>query len=143
MAGYQHDAIGLLRIGSAQHRINIGDFRWFRDALAGLLGETVGLHLQAVAAVFGIAFKLGLDPLPRRSDSLARFDRFLVLRGDRRPVLKADQLFNCLPDRVRGNLPDRLGDARIGAPGSAACFSAFSLRTVARSRSPSALRLSR
>jgi len=35
MAGYEHDAIRLFRVGPSQHRINIGDFNWFRNAVAG------------------------------------------------------------------------------------------------------------
>ena len=101
MAGHQHDAIRLLRVGSAQHRINIGDFRRFWDTLARLLGESVSFHLQTATAVFRIALKLRFDPLPRRADSLARFDGFLVLRGNRGPVLEADQLLDRLPDVVR------------------------------------------
>src|SRR6202795_4833866 len=114
MAGYQHDAFRLLRVGAPQHRINIGDFGRLWNAFAGLLGERVCFYFQAAAAFFGVALKLRLDPLPRRSDSLARFDGCLVLRGNRGPVLEADQLLDRLPDAVSRNLPDRLGDMRVG-----------------------------
>jgi len=113
VAGYEYDALRLLGVTSAEHRIYIGDFGRLRDAIGGLLGETVGFHLQAAAAFFGVALKLRLDPLPRRSDSLARFDGCLVLRGNRGPVLEADQLLDRLPNAVRRNLPDRLGDVRV------------------------------
>ena len=114
MSGHQHDAIRLLRVGSAQDRINIGDFGRFRDAVAGLLGESVSFHLQAAAAVLGVALKLRLDPLSRRANSLARFDGFVVLCGNRRAVVEADQLLDRLPDAVRRDLPDRFGDVRVG-----------------------------
>ena len=57
VAGYEHDAICLFRIGAPQHRINIGDFRRFRNAFGGLLGEGVSLYLEAAAAFFGVALK--------------------------------------------------------------------------------------
>ena len=46
--------------------------------------------------------------------------------------------------RQRARTVRHSGDLIVSfAPGSAACFSAFSFSTVARSRSPSALRFSR
>src|SRR6266852_2794004 len=90
-----------LAIGAAQHRINIGDFGRFRDTFGGLLGESVSFHLQAAAAFFGVAPNLRFDPLSRGSDSLARFEGCLVLRGNRGPVMEADQRLDRLPNTVR------------------------------------------
>src|SRR6185312_2881252 len=59
-----------------------------------LLQEAIGLHFQTPAAIARIAFKLALDPFPRRSNAMPRRDRSRVLRRKRKPRLKAHQFFN-------------------------------------------------
>ena len=63
MSAHHVDAAGIRGIGAAQHRINIGDLGGLRNSRRGLLNELVGLDLQAVAALVGVAFELALDPL--------------------------------------------------------------------------------
>ena len=114
MAGYQDDVIGLRGVRSAQHGVDIGDFGWFRDAIGRLFGEGVGFDLQTSTAFFGVALEFGFDPFAGGSDSLACFDGFLVLRGDCGAVVKANQLFDRLPDVVRGGFFDSLRNVGIG-----------------------------
>ncbi len=101
VAGDEHDATGLRGVRATQNRINIGDFGGILDAFAGLLGEGVGLDLQAAAAIFGIALELGLDPLAGRANALACFDGFFVLRGKGGSIAETYQLIDGLLYAVR------------------------------------------
>ena len=74
VAGDQHDALRTFRIGALQYRINIGDYGRFRNPVGGILGEGVGLDLEAAAAVARVAFEFRLNPFARRADAVARLD---------------------------------------------------------------------
>ncbi len=93
--------------------VGLGILRGFGNPVGGLFEERIRLHFQTSATVFGIAFELGLDPLARRSDALARFDRIIVLCGKSRPGSKAHQFVDRLPDAVRRDLADRAGYLRV------------------------------
>src|SRR5436305_6550985 len=94
MARNQHDPLFVLRISSFQHRINVRYHGGHCHSLTNRLCETVGLYLQASAAIARVAFKLALDPLPRGTDSAPRRNRGLILRRNRATGLEADQLLD-------------------------------------------------
>ena len=68
------------RIGSFQHRIDIGQYGGIGDARPGRFSKCVGFHLKAAAAIPRVALELALDPFARGPDALARGDRLRILR---------------------------------------------------------------
>src|SRR5258706_2961535 len=109
----EHDPFGLLRIRPAQNRIDIRDLRGLWNPVGGLSEERIRFPLQTSATVFGIAFELGLDPLARRSDALARFDRIIILCRKRGPGSKTDQFVDRLLEAFCGDLADRSRYLRV------------------------------
>ena len=113
VAGDQHDAFGIFRIGALQDRINIGDYGGLRNPVGGIFGEAVGLDLEATAASARVAFEFGLDPLPRRADAVAGLDRIRVLGREREAGLETDQLLDVGLNPLRRDLGQGGGDLRI------------------------------
>ena len=113
VAGDQHDAFGILRIGALQDRINIGDDRGLRNPLRGVFGEAVGLDFEASAAGARVAFEFRLDPFPRRADAVAGLDRIRILRREREAGLEAHQLFDVGLNPLRRNPGQGGCDLRI------------------------------
>jgi hypothetical protein len=113
MAGDEDDPIGLLRIYSAQNRIDVRDLRGFGNSFCWLFEKRIGLNFEASTTIFGIAFEFGLDPLARGSDAFTRLDRIIILCGKSGSVSKADQFIDRLPDALRRDLLQDGGNVRI------------------------------
>ena len=113
VAGDQHDAFRTFRIGALQDRINIGDYGGLRNPVGGIFGEAVGLDLEATAAIVRVAFEFRFDPFPRRADAVARLDGIRVLRREREPGLKTDQLLDIRLNALRRDIGQGGGDLRI------------------------------
>ena len=113
VAGDQHDAFGIFRIGTLQDRINIGDYGRLRNPVGGVLGEAVGLDLETAAASARVAFEFGLDPFPGRAYAVAGLDRIRVLGREREAGLETDQLLNVGLNTLRRDLGQGGGDLRV------------------------------
>ena len=111
MATHHEDAAGICRIGAAQHCIDVGDFRGFRNSRPRLLGKLVGLHLQASATLLGITFEFASDPLRRSSRTFSTGGGHVG--RERLAGAEADQLLDGLLDALGRDIAQGRGDLRI------------------------------